>query len=305
MLITAFKGFDKDLKCRDFQYEIGKEYSEETASLCNKGFHACENPIDVFSYYSPAESRYCEVALDATDEKDGDSKRCGKQIHIKTEIGLKGIIEAAIKFTFGKTEWKEENSTTGDQAGAQATGDRAGAQATGDQAGAQATGDRAGAQATGYRAGAQATGDRAGAQATGDRAGAQATGDQAGAQATGYRAGAQATGYQAGAQATGDRAGAQATGYRAGAQATGIMAMATANGYESSVTIDGAHAIGCGLGYANKIKGALGSWLVLAERGNWDGKCYPIRTVKTAQVDGEKIKTDTFYMLKNGNFVEA
>ena len=121
MLITAFKGFDKDLKCRDFQYEIGKEYSEETASLCSKGFHACENPLAVFGYYSPAESRYCEVALDATDETSDDSKRCGKQIHVKTEIGLKGIIEAAVKFTFGKTEWKEESSTTGDQAGAQAT----------------------------------------------------------------------------------------------------------------------------------------------------------------------------------------
>ena len=68
--------------------------------------------------------------------------------------------------------------------------------------------------------------------------------------------------------------------------------------------VDGKQAIGCGLGYANKVKGTLSSWLVLAERGGWDGKCYPIKTVETVQVDGEKIKPDTFYMLKNGKFVE-
>lgn len=80
--IKAYKGFDKDLKCRDFQYEIGKTYKEPTAELCKKGFHACEYPLDVFEYYSPNNmSRYCEVDLDdVSDEKSSDdSKRCGKK----------------------------------------------------------------------------------------------------------------------------------------------------------------------------------------------------------------------------------
>lgn len=56
--MKCYKGFDKDLKCRDFQYEIGKEYEEERAEICDTGFHACENPLDVFGYYAPADSRY-------------------------------------------------------------------------------------------------------------------------------------------------------------------------------------------------------------------------------------------------------
>lgn len=66
--IKAYKGFNKDLQCRGFQYEIGKEYEEETANLCHAGFHACEYPLDVFGYYSPADSRFCEVELDATEQ---------------------------------------------------------------------------------------------------------------------------------------------------------------------------------------------------------------------------------------------
>ena len=59
--MKLYKGFTKDLKCRDFQYEIGKEYHEETADLCHAGFHACENPLDTLRYYAPGSSRYCEV----------------------------------------------------------------------------------------------------------------------------------------------------------------------------------------------------------------------------------------------------
>ena len=67
--MKAYKGFDKELKCRGFQFEIGKEYEEKDASLCDMGFHACENPIDVLSYYPPADSRYCDVELDEISEQ--------------------------------------------------------------------------------------------------------------------------------------------------------------------------------------------------------------------------------------------
>ena len=86
--MKCFKGFDKDLKCRNFQYEIGKEYTEEKADICNCGFHACEFPMDVFGYYPPSDSRYCEVDLEANDQKSSDdSKRVGKKISVKAEIG--------------------------------------------------------------------------------------------------------------------------------------------------------------------------------------------------------------------------
>jgi hypothetical protein len=102
--MKAFKGFDKDMKCKDFQFEEGKTYEEPTASLCEKGFHACENPLDVLNHYplldNDAEpNRFAEVDLEANDErKNDDSKRVGKKIHIKAEFSLKGLIKAGIDF---------------------------------------------------------------------------------------------------------------------------------------------------------------------------------------------------------------
>lgn len=97
--MKAYKGFDKDLKCRDFQYEIGKEYEEETASLCNSGFHACEYPLDCFGYYDPANSRFCEVEIEDNGERNSDdSKVCGKKIKVGAEIGIAGIIKAAFSY---------------------------------------------------------------------------------------------------------------------------------------------------------------------------------------------------------------
>ena len=275
-----YKGFDKDLKCRGFQYEIGKSYEHDgKVKACQGGFHACEDPLDVFSYYTPNNSRYCEVEQSGEIDKPiDDSKVASGKIKIGAEIGLKGLLEAGIKFRMERCTYSGESVTNGCQAGAQATG---------------------------YQAGAQATGYQAGAQATGYQAGAQATGDRAGAQATGYQAGAQATGDRAGAQATGDRAGAQATGYQAGAQATGINAAASAIGYESSAFADGKHAVACALGYNCKAGGTIGTTLVLVERGKYDGESYPLLDIKTARVDGDKIKANVWYALRNGEIVEA
>ena len=101
--MKAYKGFDKDLKCRGFQYEVGKEYEEGSANLCKKGFHACENPLDAFRYYGPTDSRYCEVDVDDNGERsDADSKVCGKHIKIGAEIGMKGVINAGVRFVFDK-----------------------------------------------------------------------------------------------------------------------------------------------------------------------------------------------------------
>ena len=81
--MIVYKGTDKDMKCRGFQFELGKEYVEEEAKLCNKGFHGCEYPLDVFSYYSPANSRFFEADLDGvTDEEEDDSKRAGTKIKL-------------------------------------------------------------------------------------------------------------------------------------------------------------------------------------------------------------------------------
>lgn len=98
--MKGYKGFDKDWKCRDMQYEVGKTYEEAEARLCNKGLHFCENPFDVFNYYSPSnQSRYAVVeAENVTDEKDSDTKRVAKKLTIKTELNLIGIVKAGMEY---------------------------------------------------------------------------------------------------------------------------------------------------------------------------------------------------------------
>ena len=120
--MKMYKGFDKDLKCRDFQYEIGKTYEEPTAELCEKGFHACEYPLDVFRYYEPGKmSRYCEVDLDdVSAQKDNDSKRCGKKIAVKAEIGITGLVKAQIEYVKEHTtmEYTDPKQATAGRYGA-------------------------------------------------------------------------------------------------------------------------------------------------------------------------------------------
>ena len=254
--MKMYKGFDKNLKCRNFQYEIGKTYTEDKAELCEVGFHACEHPLDCLNYYKPKESRYCDVDLDdVTDERGDDSKRVGKKITVQGEIGIVGLVKAAVNI--GIEEAK--SATTGDEAHAATTGDEAHAATTGDEAHAATTGDWAHAATTGNWAHAATTGDRAHAATTGNWAHAATTG------------------YGAHAATTGDRAHAE---------------------------VSGKESIASALGIGGKAKGALGCWIVCAE---WENKNtgWHIKCVKAVAVDGEKIKADTWYTLRNGEFVEV
>ena len=125
--MKMYKGFDKDLKCRNFQYEIGKTYEEPTAELCESGFHACERPLDVFDYYAPCDmSRYCEVDLkDVSDQQSSDTKRCGKKIAISAEIGIAGLVKAQIEYVKEHTTMEHtdpKQATAGDSGAATSRG---------------------------------------------------------------------------------------------------------------------------------------------------------------------------------------
>ena len=107
--MKAYKGFNKDMTCRGFQFEEGKTYHEDSAELCRNGFHACEDPLDCFSYYEPAKSVYHEVELDevADEERLNDSKICGKTIKIGAKLDIAGICKAHFEFVKSKTEKSE------------------------------------------------------------------------------------------------------------------------------------------------------------------------------------------------------
>ena len=171
MGIRAFKGFDKDLKCRGFQYKIGAEFKHEgNAVPCESGFHSCEYPFDVFSYYQPSDSRYCEVEIDGDMKRDGgDSKIASTKIRIGAEIGLGGLIQAGVKFILDHVKWDDNQESN-----------------TGYQSAATNTGNRSAATNTGYQSAATNTGYQSAATNTGDQSAASVEGKESVAVATGY-----------------------------------------------------------------------------------------------------------------------
>ena len=275
--MIVYKGTDKEMKCRDFQFELGKEYVEEEAKLCYKGFHGCEYPLDVFAHYAPADSRFFVADLDGvTDEEEGDSKRAGTKIKLRAEIGIAGIVKAAVEYI----KEKAESSKT-------QTGNYSAATNTGDWSAATNTGDCSAATNTGYRSAATNTGDYSAATNTGDWSAATNTGDYSAATNTGY--------YSA----------ATNTGNRSAATNTGDYSAATNTGDRSAATVDGKESIAIVTGVDSKASGAIGCWLVLTDRGGWNGDTFPIKEVRAVKVDGEIIKPGVFYKLENGEVVEA
>ena len=185
VIVHGFKGFTKDLKCRDKQYALGETYEEAEASLCHHGLHFCEYPLDCLGYYEPGlGSRYAEViAENPLDERDNDSKRVTKKLSIGGELSFRGLIEAAVKFTFDRAIWSDSDKATGDYGAASATGDYGAASATGDYGAASATGFQGAASATGDYGAAYATGGKGAASATGEDSVAMASGQNGKAKA--------------------------------------------------------------------------------------------------------------------------
>ena len=142
--INAFKGFGRDMKCRGHQYEEGKEYEiDGNISLCRRGFHACEDPLDCFNYYGPADSVYHKVELEdvSPERSNEDTKIVAKKIRIGARLKLHEMIKAAIEFRFSHTTLEPGSQTDKDRCAVSATGYKGAASATGDKGAASATGD--------------------------------------------------------------------------------------------------------------------------------------------------------------------
>ena len=243
--MKVYKGTDKDMKCRGFQYKLGETaVFDGEPHLCEAGLHACEQPIDVLNHYAPNASRYFEAEAEevSAERESSDSKIVAKKMTLKAEIGVPGLVKAQIEYVKSQIGFDDAIK-------------RANAEKEN-----HATGYLGAASATGYLGAASATGNRGAASATGDRGAASATGN---------------------------RGAASATGNRGAASATGKAGVALAAGLEC------------------KAMGALGCAICCVERGEWNGKTYPIVAVKAAIVDGENIRADTWYQLKNGKFVEV
>ena len=226
--MKGFKGFDKDLKCRDFQYAVGETYTHKgEVSLCRSGFHFVENPLDALSYYPLANgNRYAEVEADGvSNQTEKDSKRVSSSLKIGAELSLKSLIEFGVKFIFEKAKSVPD-------------------------------------------------------------------GDSAHSATSGYYAHSATSGNSAHSATSGNSAHSATSGYSAHSATSGYSAHSSAMGKNS---------IAAAIGNGSKAKAAAGNWIVLSEYDR-DGN---VKSVKTAKIDGKKLKADTFYVLKAGKFVKA
>jgi len=300
-LLKAFKGFDKRLRCRGFQYEVGKEYREPGALLCCKGFHACENPLDTFRYYPPTDSRYCEVEIDDNGQRNSDdSKVCGEKIKIGAEIGLDGVIKAGTQFIFEMCKGSAEDHASGWSGNAAASGESGNAAASGISGNAAASGERGNAAASGISGNAAASGESGNAAASGWRGNAAASGISGNAAASGVRGNAAASGVSGNAAASGISGNAAASGWRGNAAASGVRGTATVTGRDGRASALGEQCIAVAWGQDSLAKGTLGSWIVVSEHASGG-----IVDAKLARVDGESIRADTWYTLRRGEIVEV
>ncbi|EGC4298409.1 hypothetical protein H9M54_004821 [Salmonella enterica] len=171
--IVTFKGFNKDLTCRDFQFAIGETFHHDgKVEACGSGFHACECPFDVFSYYPPAESRYAEtISFGVIDrEEEGDTKIASASITIKSELTLPQFIQRGIEWIWSKIDKSlEQQIMTGDWSAATNTGDWSAATNTGYQSAATNTGNRSAATNTGDWSAATNTGCQSAAEVSGSQ----------------------------------------------------------------------------------------------------------------------------------------
>ena len=213
--MKAYKGFNADMTCRGFQFEEGKTYEHEgEVKLCESGFHACEDPLDIFGYYAPSGSEFHEVELEGvSDECKEETNVVAKKITIGTRLGIDKIIKACVEFRFSKLEKELKNS--------------------------------------------------------------------------------------------GDCGIASSSGYKGVASNSGKYGAASNSGDCGAAETSGKHSIAISVGYDSKARGALGTWIVLAERDEWDGEGCPIKDVRAFKVDGEQVKADTWYKLVNGVLIET
>ena len=173
--VKSYKGFNKDMTCRGFQYEEGKEYEEKSVEVCNHGFHACEYPLACLEYYAPSESVYHEVEQSGEIQKhSNDTKVASTKIKIGAEISIAGLVKAAIEYTVKRVNKDAESN-----------GDYGASSATGNYGASSATGTCGASSATGYKGASSATGNYGASSATGYYGASSATGYNGASSATG------------------------------------------------------------------------------------------------------------------------
>ena len=271
--MKGYKGFEKGMICRGKQYAENTTFEEKVAALCEKGMHFCEHPIDVLNYYSVVDkngnlNEFAEVEAPDEDTIKGGDKCCTKKLKISAKINFAQLIQASVKFDYEKIAETKVKTTSKDSAKIGSSGYSAQIGSSGNYAQICSSGYSAQIGSSGNYAKIGSSGDSAKIGSSGDYANIGSSGDYA----------------------------------KIGS--SGDYAKIGSSGWGTVVTSTGKNSVVMCAENASKAKAKKGSWITLAEWEMIDGVYTPV-CVKTEQVDGERIKEDTFYKLENGKFVEV
>ena len=316
--IKAYKGFNSDLTCRGFQFEVGKEYTHDgKVNACDRGFHACENPFDVLNYYSIfTVMRYCTVEQSGEIDKEQD-KIASSKIKIRAEIGWAGLFNAGIEYLKKNIEPSKmkdgDFNDNGNSAKIGLSDNYAQIGSSGSCAKIGSSGSCAQIGSSGDCAKIGSSGSCAKIGSSGDYAQIGSSGDDAKIGSSGYCAkiGSSGSCAQIGSSgdyaqigSSGDYAQIGSSGYYAQIGSSGYYAQIGSSGNYAKIKSEGKNAVVMCAGNNSMACGKIGSWLTLAEWVGQDGEWRPV-CVKTERIDGERIKADTFYKLTNGEFTEV
>ena len=302
--MKGYKGFNPGLICKNKQYRENTVFEEQEAKICKKGMHFCENPFDVLDYYDlirtdGTPNEFTEV--EALDEPETDDKKkfCSRKLKIGVKLGLSGFIKACVDFVLEKTiaEMPSENADSGNSAKIGSSGYSAKIGSSGDFAQIGSSGNSAQIGSSGYSAQIGSSGDFAKIGSSGCSAQIGSSGDSA-------QIGSAGTFAQIGS--SGDSAQIGSSGDYAQIGSAGNFAQIGSSGYFARINCTGEDSVICCAGHGSVVKAAIGCWITLAE---WQYDKAKQRNapvcVKTKYVDGKKIKADTPYTLKSGEFVEV
>ena len=267
--LKGYKAFNKDMTCQGFQFEEGKIYEEKKAVICQSGFHFCTDPLDVLNYYDICDSEFTEVeAIGTINKNDYDySKKCTTKIKIGVKIGLSGFINASIKFLLDSCKTNKKS------------------------------GDYSKSAQSGYNSKSAQSGDNSTSAQSGYNSKSAQSGYNSKSAQSGYNSTSAQSGYYSTSAQSGDNSKSAQSGY---------CSTSAQSGDNSTSMIEGKYSVAASIGNNSKVKAKKGCWITLAEweyddtKDKWIPVC-----VKSAQIDGKKLKEDIFYQLINKKFVEV
>ena len=275
-IIKGYKAFNKGLTCQEFKYEVGKKYVHEgDIELCKKGFHFCENPLDVLDYYNLCESEFAEIETDGKVKGD-KTKSVTNKIEIKAKLDLSEFIKASVGFLWQKCSKKKlfpnkNKVSSGDSSKLASSGDSSKLASSGDSSQLASSGNYSKLASSGNYSRLASSGNYSKLASSGDSSKLASSGNSSQLASSGNSSQLASSGNSSKLASSGD------------------SSQLEANGIDSIVV---------GIGYQNKIKGKIGNWVVLVEWKNNKPIC-----VLSAKIDGKKLKEDVWYEVKNGKFI--